>query len=174
MEKYWNIGASVKISYVNALLDLMDFRKYNGISHNVMTNFCITEVGIKRGRKCMGKEVRLRLLNQFDIDRIEERGSWASVKELQTVIPFHSEHYRNILEKCKTVPATISPADLTFAIRFIATVFFIHVKGTRSMAYQYLTVEMFYKAKTSKGFIDQKRFKTVANYLFDSLLFVRI
>ena len=171
MEKDWNIGASGKISYVNALLDLMDFRKYKGISHNVMTNFCITEVYIKRGRKCMGKEVRLRLLNQLDIDSLEERGSWASVKELQTVIPFHSEHYRNILEKCKTAPATISPADLTFATRFIATVLFIHVKGTRPMTYQYLTVEMFYKAKSSNGFIDQKKFKTVANYLFDLLLF---
>ena len=39
------------------------------------------------------------------------------------------------------------------------------------MTYQYLTVEMFYKAKSSKGFIDQKKFKTVANYLFDSILF---
>ena len=39
------------------------------------------------------------------------------------------------------------------------------------MTYQYLTVEMFYEAKSSKGFIDQKKFKTVANYLFDSLLF---
>ena len=134
----------------------MDFRKYKGISHNVMTNFCITEVSIKRGRKCMGKEVRLRLLNQLDIDSLKEQGSWASVKELQTVIPFHSKHYRNILEKCKTAPATISPADLIFATRFIATVLFIHVKGTRLMTYQYLTVEMFYKAKSSKGFIDQK------------------
>ena len=55
MEKDWNIGASGKISYVNALLDLMDFRKYKGISHNIMTNFCITEVYIKRGRKCIGE-----------------------------------------------------------------------------------------------------------------------
>ena len=134
----------------------MDFRKFQGISHNVMTNFCITEVYIKRGRKCMGKEVRLRLLKQLDIDSLEQRGSWASVKELQTVIPFHSEHYRNILEKCKTAPATISPADLTFAARFIATVLFIHVKGTWPMTCQYLIVEMFYKTKSNKGFIDQK------------------
>ena len=47
--KDWNIGASGKISYVNSLLDLMDFRKYKVISHNVMTNFCITEVYIKVG-----------------------------------------------------------------------------------------------------------------------------
>ena len=60
------------------------------------------------------------------------------------------------MEKCKTAPATISPADLIFATRFIATVLFIHVKGTLLMTYQYLTVEMFYKAKSSKGFIDQK------------------
>ena len=136
-----------------------------------MTNFCITEAYIKRGRKCMGKEVRLCLLNQLDIDSLEERGSWASVKGLQTFIPFHSEHYRNILEKCKAAPATISSADLTFATHFIATVLFIHVKGTWPMTYQYLTVEMFYKAKSSNGFIDQKKCKTVANYLFDSLLF---
>ena len=123
-----------------------------------MTNFGITEVYIKRGRKCMGKEVRLHLLNQLQ-------------KELQTVIPFHSEHYRNILEKCKAVSATISPADLIFATRFIATVLFIHVKGMRPMTYQYLKVEMFYKAKSTNGFVDQKKFKTVANYLFDSLLF---
>ena len=44
VEKGWNIGASSEISYINALLDLMDCRNYKGISHNVMTNYCITEV----------------------------------------------------------------------------------------------------------------------------------
>lgn len=171
MEKDWNIGASGKINYVNAILDLMDFRKYKGISPNVMANFGITEVYIKRGRKCMGKEVRLRLLKELDIDSLEEKGSWASMKELQTVIPFHSEHYKSILTKCKTAPDTISPSDLTFATRFIATVLFIHVKGTRPMTYQYLTLAMFSKAKSSNGFVDQKKFKTTATYMFDSLLF---
>ena len=104
----------------------------------------------------MGKEVRLRLLNQLEIDSSEERGSWVSVKELQTVIPFHSEHFRNILGKCKTAPATISPADLTFATHFIATVLFIRVKGTRPMTYQYLTAGMFYKAKPAKALLTKK------------------
>ena len=39
------------------------------------------------------------------------------------------------------------------------------------MTYQYLTVEMVYKANSSRDFIVQKKFKTTANYLFDSLLF---
>ena len=59
----------------------MDFWKYKGISHNVMTNFGITEAYIERGRQCMGKEVRLRLLNQLDIDSLEERGSIMGIGE---------------------------------------------------------------------------------------------
>ena len=47
MGKVWNIGASGKISYVSALLDLMDFSKYEGMSPNVITNFGITEFKLK-------------------------------------------------------------------------------------------------------------------------------
>ena len=41
------------------------------------------------------------------------------------------------------------------------------------MAYQYLTVDMVEAAKNNGGFIDQKKFKTTANYGFDSLLLTK-
>ena len=47
---------------------------------------------------------------------------------------------------------------------------FIKVKGSRSMTYQYLTVDMIATAKEKDGFIDQKTFKTSGKYGFDSLV----
>ena len=50
------------------------------------------------------------------------------------------------------------------------TVFlFLHVKRTRLITYQYLTVDMFDNAKRNNGFIDQKKLKTATAYGFDSL-----
>ena len=49
------------------------------------------------------------------------------------------------------------------------SIFFINVKGSCPMSYQYLTMEMANKAKTNGGFVDQKMFKTAGKYGFDSL-----
>jgi len=43
---------------------------------------------------------------------------------------------------------------------YLAAYLFIKVKGSRSMTYQFSTVEMARTAKTDGGFIDQKMFKT--------------
>ena len=61
------------------------------------------------------------------------------------------------------------PIALSFATKFLAVYFFIKVKGSRPMTYQYLKVEMVNKAKTNGGFINQKMFKTAGKYGFDSL-----
>ena len=59
----------------------------------------------------------------------------------------------------------VSPSDLTFATRSIATFLFLKIKATRPMTYQYLTVQMFEHAN-----IDQKLFKTTGTYGFDSII----
>ena len=48
--------------------------------------------------------------------------------------------------------------------------FFIKVKGSRPLTYQYLTVDMINTAKENGGFIYQKTFKTAGKYGFDSLI----
>ena len=45
-------------------------------------------------------------------------------------------------------------------MRFMTVFLFLHVKGTRHVTYQYLTVYMFDNAKRNNGIIDQKKFKT--------------
>ena len=64
-----------------------------------------------------------------------------------------------------------TPSELIFAMKFMTTFLFLHVKGTRPMTYRYLTVDMFDNAKRNNGFIYQKKFKIATTYGFDSLTF---
>ena len=107
----------------------------------------------------------------LDIDNLQETNSWATLAELQTVVPFHLARYNDILTLCKTGKLNIvTSKSLTFASRFLAVYLFIQVKGSRPMTYHYLTISMFEKSKGCGGFIDQKEFKTSLQYTFDSVL----
>ena len=115
MEKDFDVSASVGIGYINALLDLMDFRKFKGLNSDTLKNFSIVEIYLKRIRKCMGKEMRINWKNDLDVDTLESKGSWATLKELQSVLPrhyknilvlpYHLPRYNVIVENCKHVQA---------------------------------------------------------------------
>ena len=108
----------------------------------------------------------------LDIDNLEAMNSWATLEELQRVVPFHYPRYNELLQRCKKYPISyIAPRELTFCTRFVAVYLFIKVKGSRPMTYQYLTVPMFNNSKKNGGFVDQTEFKTALHYNFDSLLF---
>ena len=109
---------------------------------------------------------------ELDIETLESKGRRAALKELQQVIPFDLNHYKLILEKCKVNGLSATPSELTFAMRFMTVFLFLHVKGTRPMTYQYLTIDMFDNAKKNNGFIDQKKIKTATTYGFDSLTLI--
>ena len=95
--------------------------------------------------------MRIHWKKDLDVDILESKGSWATFKELQSVLPYHVPRYKVIVENCKTCASLVSPSDLTFATRFIATFLFLRIKATRAMTYQYLTVEMFEHAKMKGG-----------------------
>ena len=114
--------------------------------------------------------MRIHWKNNLDVDTLESKGSWATLKELQLVLPYYLPRCKVIVENCKTCTSLVCPSDLTFATWFIATFLFLKIKATRPMTYQYLTVEMFEHAKTSGGHIDQKLFKTTGPYGFDSII----
>ena len=99
----------------------------------------------------------------LDIDSLESKKSWATLAELQTVIPYHSKRYKTVLQDCKKKSA-LTATDLTFATRFVAVFMFVKVKGCRKMTYQHLTVQMFENAKTNGGMVDQTMFKTAQKY----------
>ena len=61
-------------------------------------------------------------------------------------------------------------SQLAFASRFLATFFFLRVKCTRPMTYQYITLNMVEEARANGGYIDQTTFKTEKQYAFDTLV----
>ena len=90
---------------------------------------------------------------------------------METVIPFHLPRFKAIIDLCKLNPSYVSICDLTFCTRFITTFLFLRVKCCRPMTYQYLTVSMYENCKKDGGFVDQKKFKTLKIFMFDSVLF---
>lgn len=164
------LGHGGRLGYIDAISDLIDFRKINGASDKVLRNLSSTELYLKRARKTVAKMMRLQWTQDLDIETLDARGHWATMEELLEVVTFHLPRYENTVKTCKTIPGQVNPSDLTFATKFVAVYLFIKVKGSRPMTYQYLTVDMVRTAKENGGFIDQKQFKTASKYGFDSLI----
>ena len=129
------MGHSALIGYINALCDLIDYRKYQGVSSQILQNFSVVEMLMRKAQKCVSKKMRIQWNSQLDIDSLERKGHWATMENLQSVIPFHLEHYKSTLNTCHKFPSTVTSTDLTFTTRFVAVYLFLNVKGTRPMTY---------------------------------------
>ena len=159
LETIWQMGMPGRLGYLTGIADLLDFQRFNLPSGPVFQNFSVTEVYIKRARLCLAKQIRSHWTTDLDIDSLESKRSWATLAELQTVIPYHSQCYKTVLQDCKKKSA-VTATYLTFATRFVAVFMFVKVKSCRPMTYQHLTVQMFENAKTNGGMVDQTIFKT--------------
>ena len=164
------LGHGGRLGYIDAISEMIDFRKLHGASEAVLRKFSATELYLKRARKTVAKMMRLQWTQDLDIETLEARGHWATMEELLEVVKFHLPRYENTVKICKSSPAQVNPSDLTFATKFVAMYLFIKVKGSRPMTYQYLTVDMIAAAKEKGEFVDQKAFKTAGKYGFDSLI----
>ena len=173
MQTEWGLDHAGRLAYLDSIADLVDFRKIHSAPDAVLRNLNSTEIYLKRARKTVSKMMRLQWTNDLDIDTLEAKGHWATLDELLQVVSTNLPRFENVLKNCKERPGTVSPSDLSLATKFIAVFLFIKVKGSRPMTYQYLTVDMVEAAKNNGGFIDQKKFKTTANYGFDSLLLTK-
>jgi len=143
-----------RLGYIDAISELIDFRKINGASDTVLGNLSSTELYLKRARKTVAKMMRLQWTQDLDIETLDAWGHWATMDELLEEVKFHLPRYENTVKTCKTIPGQVSPSDLTFATKFVAVYLFIKVKRSRPMTYQYLTVDIVRTAKKNGGFID--------------------
>ena len=170
LQEECKLGHGGKLGYIDAISELIDFRKINGASDGVLRKLSATELYLKRARKTVAKMMRLQWTQDLDVETLEAKGHWATMEELLEVVSFHLPRYEQTVKTCQNEPRQVNPSDLTFATKFLATYLFIKVKGSRPMTYQYLTVEMVKAAKANGGFIDQKTFKTAGKYGFDSVI----
>ena len=170
LKEDWGLRSSGALQYVKAISDLMDFRKSCGVKDNVLRAFTTTEVYLRRGKDNLRRRKKIECGRDLDLEQLIQRDSWATVEELETVIPYHTPKYRRTIEKCKSSTDRPTKSELAFATRFIATFLFLRVKCSRPMTYQYITTAMVAKAKTNGGYIDQVDFKTAGKYIFDTVV----
>lgn len=170
LEEEWKLTCSGALNYVKAICDMVDFRKSKGISDATLRCFTATEVYLRRGRENLSKRKRIECTRNLDLETLITRNSWATLEEMEEVIPYHINKFGAIIDKCISKSPLPNIHELCFCTRFIATLLFLRVKCSRPMTYQFLTVPMLRKAKTNNGFIDQTEFKTAATYTFDTLI----
>ena len=131
----WKISSSAALNYMKSVSDLMDWRKSNGVSDNVLRSFAVSEVYIRRGKDNLSKKKKLEYSRNLDLEQLISRDSWATVEEMEEVIPYHTPRYKYVLDLCKEGTSSPGVSQLAFASRFLATFFFLRVKCTRPMTY---------------------------------------
>ena len=164
----WEVGYAGSYNYLCSIEELMDFRKSQSVSNEVLRNFTVTEVYLRRGKRNLKGKIKADWVRNFDLENLISKNSWASLEEMERVIPFHLPRFKKVIEACQS--KTVLPSDLTFSTRFITTLLFLRVKCSRPMTFQFLTVPMINKAKKEGGFIDNHQFKTAKHFMFDSIL----
>lgn len=170
IQEDWQMGFAGAYNYLTSIQDVMDFRKSQGVSDEVLRNYTVTEVYLRRGKRNLAKKQKAEWARNFDLETLIAKNNWASLEDMETVIPFHLPKFKKVVECCRDNSGDVSPSDLTFATRFVTTLLFLKVKCTRPMTFQYFTIEMFEKSKSDNGFVDQRSFKTKENFMFDSFI----
>ena len=166
----WELTSSASLNYLKSMCDLLDFRKASGVSDAVLRTFTVTEVYLRRGKENLSKKKRLEYSRNLDLETLIAKDSWASIEEMEKVIPYHTAKYKSVVQKSSGKDNRPTISEFAFATRFIATFLFLRVKCARPMTYQFITLDMIETAKESDGFIDQTAFKTSDNYVFDTLI----
>ena len=166
----WNVGYSGLIGYLNAINHLLDYRRTQGVEANLLPIFVASEIYINRMKKTLSKKMRIEWTKILSIDYLNSINCWATLKDLEKVIPYHAPRYKQTMLNASKSFICLPAHDLSFATSFIVTILFLLVKASRPMTYQHLTVTMI-QSISSEGIIDQTRFKTEEKYGFDSLVF---
>ena len=76
----------------------------------------------------------------LSVDYLNSINCWAKLEELQEVIPYHSEKYKQIILVASSPFSSIAAHDLSFSTSFTVAALFFTVKASRPMTDQFLTV----------------------------------
>ena len=166
----WKIGYSGIIGYMNAIGHMLDYRRTSPTSENNLSVFVASEIYIHRVKKYLSRKMKAEWKTVLSVEYLESINCWATLKDLEKVVPYHSNKYKQIVINARNINSHVAPHDLSFATSFIVSVLFLMVKPSRPMSYQNLKVSMI-KNIQNDGFIDQTSFKTAEKYGFDSMHF---
>lgn len=168
----WGLKAAGALSYLQAITDLLDYRKCQGVPDATLRLFAVMEVYLRRSKTTLYRKRNLEYSRDLSLEALIAQGSWATLEEIEKVIPHHSPRYQQLFKQAgdpNSMNLTIS--ELAFATRFIITFLLLRVKCTRPMSLRFLTMAMIDTAIANGGFVDQSQFKTSDKFVFDTLKF---
>ena len=134
------LSSSAAVNYLKCITELLDFRKASGVMGAVLRSFAVTAVYLRRGKDNLSKKKSMECSRNLGLETFIARDSWASVKEMEMVIPFHASNFKRICDKCVGNADRCSISELAFTTRFVATYLFLRVKCARPMTFQYITL----------------------------------
>ena len=104
LKNEWKIGSLAQLNYLHAISDLIDFRKAHEASADALRNFGISEVYLMRGKKFLARQKKMESSRDLDLDSLISANCWASLEEMEKVIPHHVDEFKYVAEKCKCFP----------------------------------------------------------------------
>jgi len=109
LSEKWQVGFAGIIGYLNALSHLLDYRRSEGACSLNMSSMVATEIFLSRAKKSLGKKMRQQWHHLLSVDYLNKIDCWATLQELQTVIPFHTPKFRQVVlnsqKTCVYIPS---------------------------------------------------------------------
>ena len=150
----WGLKSAGALSYLQSITDLCDFRKCHGIPDSTLRMFAVTEVYLRRSKSTLYRKRNVEYSRNLNLESLMAEQSWATLEDMEKVIPYHSAKYEELFQKAGTTSASpLTISELAFATRFIITFLLLRVKCTRPMSLQYLTTQMIDLAMENGGFV---------------------
>ena len=173
LQNEWKVSYAGVIGYMNSINHFLDFRRsFSDTASQNVSVFIAFEIYLQRLKRFLSKKMKLEWNEVLTIDYLDSMNCWATLQDLEKVIPFHSDKYKQIILNASTPSTCIPSHDLSFATSFIVAVLFLMVKASRPMTYIYLTIEMINSVKED-GIINQTIFKTNHKYALIRLFFLQ-
>ena len=165
LKNQWGVGYAGVIGYMHSLSHVLDYRRIE--RGDSQTTFLSSEIYIDRVKLSLSKKMRSEWNILLSADYLSKINCWATLDEMQKVVPYHTEKFSQILLNASDVALLIPSHDLSFCTSFLTAGFFIMIKATGPITFQFLTLEMVENIDQN-GMIDQTVFKTQEKYGFDT------
>ena len=94
IKEEWKLSSSAEVNYLQAISDMIDYRKSQGISANTQRNFTVAEFTSTEGNEHLHEESEANgRSEELTVENLEAVNAWATLEELQQVIP---KCFRNV------------------------------------------------------------------------------
>ena len=141
LQNEWKVGYSGIIGYMNAVNHMLDYRRSSDTCKINFSVFIASEIYLQRVKKYLLRKMKIEWNTLLSVDYLESINCSATLEDLQKVIPYHSDKYKQIILSANNHVSCVPAHDISFATGFIVSILFLMVKACRPMTYQNLSIK---------------------------------